>query len=255
MSEEQPILVEEKGDIAVVTMNRPDRKNAMNQVLIRDLADALKGLSGWDAPARVIIITGAGDAYSSGGDVEMFTGPGKAQLSGGTSGGLPAVFDAVLSAPQVVISAVHGACVGGALVMAGCSDFRVCSTEAFFMFPEVKIGMVPAIGVARINHTMPDRMMRTMMLTGDRYPADRAYEDGFIDELVAPDKLMDTAYEVAERVLKNPREAVMMCKKVARSARGPDVRLSLDYEWELNRSLRYSGETEELSKAFLGKKK
>ena len=111
--------------------------------------------------------------------------------------------------------------------------------------------MVPAIGVARIAHAMPDRMMRYLMITGDAYDAARAEHDGFVDWIVEPDALMDEAFALAERICKNPAETVRLCKRVARFSRGPDPHLAMDYEWEVNKALRKYGPTEALAKDFI----
>ena len=164
-------------------MNRPKKLNAWNQELIRTLGTTLESVSGPDKDSRVVILTGAGRAFSAGGDMEMFAAPAHTHAQKTLTRGMAEAFNAGLNAPQVFIAAIRGPCVGAALVMAGCCDFRLATPDARFLFPEVKIGMVPAIGVARIAHAMPDRMMRYLMITGDAYDAARAEHDGFVEYL------------------------------------------------------------------------
>ncbi len=245
------IVVEHVGEIAVLTINRPARLNALTPQMIARLGEVLAAITGRDKDTRVVILTGAGRAFSAGGDMAMFAEPGKPKDQRTITNGLRVAYDTVLHAPQVFIAAIRGACVGSGLVLAGCCDFRLCTPDARFLFPEVKIGMVPAIGVARIAHAMPDRMLRYLVLTGDAYAADRAERDGFIHDIVDDAALMESAFALARQVAKNPREAVRVGKRVSSYARSPDTELALEYEWEANRGLRMLGQTEGLAQSFL----
>lgn len=245
------LAIDQHGPILTLSFNRPDRLNAWNPALIAELGRALRIIARTRVDLRVVIIAGAGRAFSAGGDMEMFS----AGLDPATTRRLRSdfldIFDAVTAAPQVFIAAVHGHCVGSALVLAGCCDFRLAAEDATFHFPEIHVGMLPGIGVARIAHVMPDRMLRALLIAGRRYDAALAHAEGFVDTVTAPDGLMEAARALADEIVAKPAQAVAYAKQVANHARAREVRTAHEFESVANHVLIGSDEVKARAKAFL----
>src|SRR6202050_2251644 len=176
--------------IATITLNRPDKRNAISFELIDDLLRALKEVETSDA--IVLIVTGAGKAFRSGMDLEKLKA-----LLGRTpeqnvedSQTMVRLFRALYEFPKVTIAAVNGPAIAGGMGLALLCDFTLAVPEAKFGYTEVRIGFVPAIVSAFLLRQTGEKHARDLLLTGRIIGADEAARMGLVNEVVAPENLM-----------------------------------------------------------------
>ena len=204
------VLYESKNNVAVITLNRPEKLNAMND----DMWGALEAT--WrqfnNSEDRVAIITGAGDkAFCVGAD-----------LTEPTLGVWRAIPGNIVDVEKPVIAAVFGHCLGGGLGFVQFSDICVAADDTEFAFPEAKVGL--AIGAASsLVARIPHKIAMELMLTGEPISAARAYEVGLINKIVPRKELMNAAMQYAERIAENAPLVVGMMKRYAREVmpKGP----------------------------------
>jgi len=214
------VLDEKKDKIAYITLNRPDKLNALSPELINELAKVWVNFRDED-DAWVSIFTGAGKAFCSGvdiaSDVEML------KLLGGKP---PArVMSWLKESPawraspstynvsKPIIAAINGHCLGGGLWLALESDIRIAAEGAQFGVPEPKLGM-PASFTALFQHYVPPGIAYEMLITCDRIKAQRAYEVGLVNRVVPSEQLLQTATEMAERICQSSPLAIRAVKEL-----------------------------------------
>ena len=214
MSELTTVLFDVKDRVATITLNRPERKNAMNQVLKDELRSCWQRVKA-DPDIWVAIVTGAGDAFSSGADVESlasggFTKPDRWRELSMIDGIIELPTPRRLRVHKPVIAAVNGVVAGFSLDLVSESDIPIASEKAYFVDPHVSIGYVSSHEMVNMARRVPVAVCLRMALLGsrERMSAQRAYEVGLVTEVVAHDKLMDRARELAEMLLTNSPLAV-----------------------------------------------
>ncbi|WP_019930656.1 enoyl-CoA hydratase-related protein [Nocardia sp. BMG111209] len=212
MNGPEPVLLQRSGAIAVVTMNRPERRNALNLPMIELLARAWQDIDA-DDTIRVAILTGAGESYCVGGDLGdgwMTDGQRRADFDPGVLGrGL--LLTRSLRKP--LIAAVNGACLGGGLEMLQQTDIRVADEHAVFGLPEVRRGLIPGAGsTVRLKRQIPYTKAMEMILTGEPLTAREAYEFGLVGHVAPAGTALARAHELAERVARNSPLAVQHAK-------------------------------------------
>ncbi|MEH6684743.1 MAG: crotonase/enoyl-CoA hydratase family protein [Qipengyuania sp.] len=212
MSEE--VLTSEEDGILVVTINRPDAKNAMTKAAAEGIAAAMDRLDS-DDNLRVGILTGAGGTFCSGMDLKGFLRGESPSVEGRGFGGV------VQQPPEKpLIAAVEGYALAGGLELMIACDLVVASAGAKFGIPEVKRGLVAAAGgVMMLPDQIPERIAMELALTGDFIDAPRAYELGLINRVTDGDALAG-AKELAARIVANGPLAVRVSKQVIKQSRG-----------------------------------
>lgn len=212
MSEE--VLTSEEDGILVVTINRPDAKNAMTKAAAEGIAAAMDRLDS-DDNLRVGILTGAGGTFCSGMDLKGFLRGESPSVEGRGFGGV------VQQPPEKpLIAAVEGYALAGGLELMIACDLVVASSGAKFGIPEVKRGLVAAAGgVMMLPDQIPERIAMELALTGDFIDAPRAYELGLINRVTDGDALAG-AKELAARIVANGPLAVRVSKQVIKQSRG-----------------------------------
>lgn len=218
----ETILYERRGHTACITLNRPAKHNAINYRMIDELGVAYKEAED-DPEVWTLIVTGAGTkALCTGADVGTFPDPKDGAKPGIDTRGQPLLgniwqWDApqeatapYLQMAKPIICAVNGMCAGAGLDLVTTSDIAIASETASFFDPHVSIGIVSGREVVRLARVLPINVAMRIALMGkhERLPAQRAYELGLVTELVAPEKLMERAWEVAELVNRNAPLAV-----------------------------------------------
>jgi enoyl-CoA hydratase/carnithine racemase len=206
------VLRERRGHVEILTINRPDARNAVNGAVSAGLSAALDELAG-DADAWVVILTGSGDkAFSAGMDLKAFAaGEGAAVMNakGGFGGITRRAF------PKPVIAAVNGSALAGGLEIVLSCDLVVAADHATFGIPEAKRGLIAgAGGLFRLPKRLPLAIALELALTGDPIDADRAYALGLVNRVVPRHQLMDEALVLAERIAENAPLAVRYSKSV-----------------------------------------
>ncbi|OZF05440.1 enoyl-CoA hydratase [Rhodococcus sp. 15-1189-1-1a] len=219
----EPLLIERRGDVDVWTLNNPESRNPISEIeTVAAIEDAVSEANR-DPSVRVAILTGAGSAFSSGGNVKhmrdkqgMFGGS-PAELRQGYRHGIQRIPKALYHCEIPTIAAVNGAAIGAGCDLALMCDLRVASTTAKFAESFVKVGIIPgdggawllprAIGMARASE---------MAFTGEAIDAATALEWGLVSQVVEPGDLLDAAHTLAERVAANPPQVLRMTKKLLR---------------------------------------
>jgi 2-oxoglutaroyl-CoA hydrolase len=225
MSEE--ILVERLPDrpVARLTINRPEKRNTITWEMRQLIADLVAEL-GRDASVRVIVVTGAGGCFSSGGDMRGFLEREPYEFA--HLGENLAVVEHV---PQPVIAAVDGYCFGAGMELAMMCDIRVCSSRAEFALPESTRGQMPGSGGSqRLPRLIGWSRAREMILRGRRMPAEEALHCGLVCEVVAPDELETAALRIADEL--SSRSPVALATLKSTLTHGMDTNLSAAMEIE-----------------------
>jgi enoyl-CoA hydratase/carnithine racemase len=204
--------------VAVITLNRPDRLNAINHQMVAELTETCAAL-GADEEVRAIVLTGAGRGFCAGLDVRHF-GPGVPDMAAPAlkrmrfqemMAGLPATLRQL---PQPVIAAVNGPCVGGGLALCLAADVRLCSTEASFGNAAILLGLTGAeMGMSyHLPRIVGTSVAADWMLTGRTVTAEEADRRGLVSELVEPGALLERALERASAIADLPALATQMTK-------------------------------------------
>jgi enoyl-CoA hydratase/carnithine racemase len=202
------LLLERHGAVVVVTLNRPEKRNALSIELRLEMAETFERI-GVDDAIACAVLTGAGSAFCSGMDRNQFGGDraNREQLAQSSF----AAFDAVGRCPKPIVAAVNGAAIAGGFALALFCDLRVASPSARFGFPELPIGIPPAYAAARA--TLDGALARELCLTGRLLDADEAQRRGVVASVHPEDELVSSALELARSIAALPRGAVLETKR------------------------------------------
>jgi enoyl-CoA hydratase len=210
------VLRERRGHVEILTINRPEARNAINGAVSKAMGSAMDELAE-DAECWVVVVTGSGDkAFSAGMDLKAFSsGEGGDIL--GAGGGFAGLTQRDF--PKPIIAAVNGsALAGGFEIMLSC-DLVVAASHATFGIPEAKRGLIAgAGGLIRMPKRLPIAVALELAMTGDPIDAERAYALGLVNKVVAPEQLLEEALALAERIAANAPLAVRYSKNVMKRA-------------------------------------
>ena len=228
------LLYEVKDGIATLTLNRPDRLNALGGTLRQDLFDAVTR-AGADPEVRVMVVTGAGKGFCSGGDVkamgEAKAGQRERPLIEKIAPGRDRTLLAMREAPQPIIAAVNGAAAGAGMNLALGCDIRIASTAARFTQAFVKRGLHPDWGGTYfLPRVVGMAKACEMIFTGEVIDAAEALRLGIVSRMVAPEELMPTAYDLARRIAAGPPVAIRLAKRSLYANEDLDLRGALQIE-------------------------
>lgn len=213
------IRLEQDGQIWTLTVDRPEARNALDTQTVQEIHQALDTLD--PNQTGVLILTGAGDkAYVSGADIASLRARKKKEALESING---ALFTRIENFAWPVIAAVNGFALGGGCEFALCADIRVASENAKFGLPEASLGIIPAGGgTQRLPRLIGMSNAKLWVLTGDIYDAQEAYRVGLVSKVVSSAQLMDTARELAKKILARAPLAVRLAKvALNQSARMP----------------------------------
>ena len=198
------LLVDHHGPVAVLTLNRPEKLNALSRDLIARITETISALSA-DAETRAIILTGAGRAFSAGVDLKELSG--SSDVTGNdTWSQAENLLDVMRACPHPVIAAVNGFAVTGGLEIALMSDFLIASEAAKFADTHARVGITPSWGMTQIlPRLIGINRARQMSLTGEFVSAETACNWGLVNEVVPPDALMPRARELAAQIAETDR--------------------------------------------------
>lgn len=252
-SDETQVLVERDGPVAVITLNRPDKLNALNSEVRRKVMEAVDQLA-FDDAVKVAVLHGSGDkAFVAGADVSEFADRTPAEQREVYR--RRRVYDAVAEFPKPIIAAVHGYCLGGGSELALACDLRVADRTARFGQAEIRIGLIPgAGGTQRLARLVgPGQAMR-IALTGDTVDAEEAWRIGLVEFLVDEGRHVEKALEVAGRMARWSPVALGLVKKSVRQAMEGPLSAGLAYERELFLAAFSSDDGREGVRAFVEKR-
>ncbi len=249
-----PLLVERNGALGVLTLNRPDKLNALDQRTRQLVVDALQDLA-HDQDIRVAILRGAGErAFVAGADVTEFAS--RTPTEQREVYRRPRVYEVAAAFPKPLIAAIHGFCVGGGCELALACDLRVADRTALFSQAEIRLGLIPgAGGTQRLARLVGAGQAMRIALTGDFIEADEAYRIGLVEFLVAEGKHFDKARDLAERMARWSPVALRLAKQSVRAALETPLSAGLELERELFLSAFTSEDGREGVRAFVEKRK
>lgn len=236
--------------VARITINRPDRHNAMDGATYAALSEAWHRVRD-DPEIKVAIVTGAGErAFSAGADLKSFMSAPD-DLSGFWETQRTELLNRGLEVWKPVIAAVNGYCLGGGMTLLLATDLRVASRAATFGLSEVKRGLLPANGgTQRLLEQLPHPIALEMLLLGDAIDAQVALRWGLVNRVVDPTDVLPVAQEYADRIVALPQLAVQACKELAIRARDMDRPSGLRLEQTMLRMLQFTEDAQEGIAAF-----
>ena len=203
------ILIEKQDNIAVVTINRPTKLNALNKATIQELHDGFKVLNE-DKTVKAIIITGSGEkAFVAGADISEFANFSISEGQQLAAEGQELLFDFVQNLSTPVIAAVNGFALGGGLELAMSCHFRVASTNAKMGLPEVTLGVIPGYGgTQRLAQLIGKGRAMELIMTAGMIDAEAAKNYGLVNHVVAQDELLEFAKGIATKISNNSTVAI-----------------------------------------------
>jgi methylglutaconyl-CoA hydratase len=241
--------------VATITLNRPEKRNAISFELIDDLLQALEEVE--KSGALVLILTGAGKAFCSGMDLENLK-----SLLGRTpqqnlhdSETMVRLFRSLYEFPKVTIAAVNGPAIAGGTGLALLCDFTLAVPEAKFGYTEVRIGFVPAIVSTFLLRQTGEKYARDLLLTGRIIGAEEAARMGLVNEIVAPESLMTRALELANLLMENSPSSLWATKKLLSDHARAELDVQIEAAIRENASVRSTADFREGVTSFLEKRK
>lgn len=242
-------------NLATITLNRPEKRNAISFELIDDLLRALDEVAKSDA--IVLILTGAGKAFCSGMDLDNL----KALLGRSPEQNLKdsrtmvQLFRSLYEFPKVTIAAVNGTAIAGGTGLALLCDFTLAVPEASFGYTEVRIGFVPAIVSTFLLRQVGEKQGRDLLLTGRLFGAEEALRMGLINEIVAPEKLLSRARELAAVLMENSPASLRATKQLLTDHARAELDAQIEAAVRENAKIRTTADFREGITSFLEKRK
>jgi methylglutaconyl-CoA hydratase len=244
-----------EGQVATLTLNRPEKRNAISFELIDDLLRALDDVAKSDA--IVLILTGAGKAFCSGMDLQNLK-----SLLGRTpqenlqdSETMVKLFRSIYEFAKVTIAAVNGPAIAGGTGLALLCDFTISVPDAKFGYTEVRIGFVPAIVSTFLLRQVGEKQARDLLLTGRIFDAEEAMRMGLLTEIVAPDNLMNRARELASVLMANSAASLRATKQLLTDHARSELEAQIESAVRENAAIRTTADFREGITSFLEKRK
>lgn len=248
------VLYELKDGIARVTLNRPDKRNALNGELVSELKSAL-GESAHDAACRVVLLSGAGTDFCSGADLAGLEKTAKADVLDNMADArsMAEVFLAMRNHPRPVIAAVEGRALAGGCGLATACDIILASDSAQFGYPEVNIGFVPAMVMAILRRSVSEKAALELVVTGQSVSASRAYELGLVHRVYPADQFRAEADDYAAKLAAKSASAVMLSKRLLYNMDSMSFEAALEAGVEINAIARMTEDCRRGMERFLKK--
>lgn len=251
MASYETILVDTSGRVATITINRPDKLNALNQQVMHDIVDAVKAIDA-NPSIAVTILTGAGRAFAAGADIKEMASLTFAQaFSKDQFGG----WEDFARKRKPVIAAVNGFALGGGCELAMMCDILIASEKAKFGQPEIKLGLMPGMGGSqRLTKKVGKAVSMDLILTGRMIDANEALRIGLVSRVFAPDALISEAQSIAEIIAGYGLPSIMACKEAVDIADEVSLSDGLKQERRLSHALFATDDQKEGMGAFVEKR-
>lgn len=216
------VKIESKEGIGILTINRPDAMNSLNNDVLNDIYDGFTELAEDDS-VLAVIVTGEGKAFVAGADIAaMYEMNPQAAKELSTNG--HRVMNLIESTPKPVIAAVNGFALGGGCELAMACDLRIASERAKFGQPEVNLGLIPGFGgTQRLHRLVGKGMAKLLIMTADIIDAQEANRIGLVEKVVAPEHLMEAAHALAAKIVSKAPLAVASAKNTIDTGYNMDV--------------------------------
>lgn len=236
--------------IALLALNRPEARNALNLALLNELNREIEELSN-DETIRVLVLHGAGDVFCAGLDLKEAQQEELAEESGQA---VASALEKLYNSPLVTIAAVHGAAIaGGGGLMAAC-DLIVAAEGTQIGFPETRRGLVAAIILALLHRQIPDHHLRELLFVGNLISAERAERIGLVNRVVALQNVVEEALEMAAKVLQGAPDATVLSKQLLNKVTGEPLSSEIEYNLKQHMHARHGEEALEGIRAFTEKR-
>ena len=249
------LIYEKEGAIAIIQLNRPEKKNSLNFELRQELRTALREIDG-DNTLKSVIVTGGEEIFCSGADITEIQGTTSAESSYRHAREFQILFDQIESLHQPVIAAVSGYALGGGCELTLACDFRIACEGAQFALPEIRIGLFPAGGgTQRLPRLIGVAKAKEIIFTGDPITAEEALSIGLVMKVVPKGRLMEEAKRFALKLASLPRLAMEASKGLINRGIEIDLRSALELEARCLGTLAATHDLHEGTLAFLEKRK
>ncbi len=247
------VLFEQSDRVAILTINRPDKMNALSDQVRTDLLAALDRIAADDG-IGVVVLTGAGEkAFIAGADIGEFAG--RSPFDQRHAMRSPRIFDIMAAYPKPVIAMINGYCLGGGCELAMSCDIRIASDKASFGQPEINLGLIPGGGgTQRLPRLVGSGNALRLILSGDRIPAAEAVQIGLVDQVVPHAELRARTLELAGRIAARSPLTLKVAKEAIRAADQLPIEDGIRYERDLFCLCFSSADKEEGVQAFLDKR-
>ena len=254
MSNYETILLEKRGAVAVLTINRPDKLNALNSKVHAEGVAALNELRN-DNEIRVVVVTGAGEkSFVAGADISEFAG--QTAVTQRNTFLEKTLFNSIDNFPKPVIAMINGFCLGGGCELALACDIRVAGEKARLGQPEINLGIIPGGGgTQRLTRLIGEGKAMEIILTGDMIDAPTAFQLGLVNHVFAPDELEAKTMELANKIAEKAPIALQMAKEAVKLASRSNLDEGMRREVDLFAICFSTEDKEEGVAAFLEKRK
>src|SRR5579863_8625632 len=251
----ETLILEFSGEIAKLTLNRPEKLNAISSKMLSEMQSALDAIE--KSHARVVIVTGAGKAFCAGMDLEMLATIAKQSPAENQedSRRIAKMLRRLWSFPRPMIAAVNGPAYAGGCGIATLCDFTLAAPDAKFGYTEVKIGFLPAIVSVFLTRQIGDKRSRDLLLTGRIIEAQEAKEFGLVSEIVPADQLQERALELANDLIAASPSSLTRAKHLLTSAAAAALDHDLERAILENARIRCTPDFKEGVASFLEKRK
>lgn len=254
----QFLLYEHQEGIVTLTLNRPDRLNALGDTLREELHEAIVHVSA-DPETRVIVLTGAGRGFCAGGDMKAAHDVNEGRMTRAMLDRVAPLRDKVVlamrDAPQPIIAAVNGPAAGAGMNLALACDMRIASTAATFGQTFVKRGLhVDWGGTYLLPRLVGMAKACELIFTGEMISAEEAHRLGLLNQLVAPEELLPTTYALARKMADGPPIAIRLAKRALYHNQEVDLRAALEFETFAQNVCRETADAREGVQAFVEKR-
>lgn len=251
----ETLTLEFSGQLATLTINRPEKRNAISERMLSEIQSALDAVE--SSHARVVILTGAGKSFCAGMDLEMLAAIATQSAADNMedSRRMAKMFRRIWSFSKPLIAAVNGAALAGGCGLATLCDFTIAVPEAKFGYTEVRIGFLPAIVSVFLTRQIGDKHARDLLLTGRLIDAAEAKALGLVTELVPPERLMPRARELADVLISASPVSLTRAKRLLTSAAAASVDADLERAILENARIRCTPDFKEGLASFLEKRK
>lgn len=248
----ETLIVEQKGAVTLITLNRPDALNALNSKVLADLIAALAAYDADDSQGCAVL-TGSEKAFAAGADIKEMQTQGFAEMYGSNFFG---GYDRVTATRKPVIAAVAGYALGGGCELAMMCDFIIAADNAKFGQPEIKLGVMPGAGGSqRLTRFVGKSKAMEMCLTGRMMDAEEAERAGLVSRIVPVDQLMDDALKTAETIADMSLPIAMMTKESVNRSYETTLTEGVRFERRLFHSMFATDDQTEGMAAFIEKRK
>ena len=248
------ILVEKRGDVLVITLNRPEIGNAFNSELIKELTEVFGSIGN---EMRAIVLTGTGKVFCAGADLNWMKRMAEftEEENYADARAMDEMFYTIDVCPKPVVTKVNGAAIAGGMGFLAVSDVVIASKAAKFGFTEVNLGIIPAVVSPYVMSKIGYSQTRSLFLSAEIFSVEKAEEIGLVHEIAEPELLDARADELLKDLSKGGSSAQAICKKWLRELREMDIERAREESARTIAGLRVSPEGQEGMRAFLEKRK